>query len=416
MRRIVLLFLFFIFIPTVGYGWLGQSATNLKDSNATFSYDTDNEVWESNKGVSIEGTGNYISINDNDALMQTIDDDFVLSSNGDIQTIGTIYERSLIGHWNFTDLNNSSYLDFTATTNGSVSYKTGCLHLADGSSDYVSVADPYDHLDLTGDMSITAWVRINDLTDDGCIVSKGDTALSNRSYMLRYNASQTKFSCAYDGMSYIYSTTTVSPMTWYFVTMTRDGDTVYLYVDGTLEASGTDTDTPPSSSGSPLIIGANSWGLSDSIEGCIDDVRIFDRVITDKEIASIYEERNHTKTHSFQVIFPNPNELQSTQDAWEIVFLDSIQFPHGITVNQVIITVRDTSVVTTVNIEDWDDLAGTTVNTIETMTTANDSNYKYEDNYISYSDISENHYIMADLDSVVHDSLTVKIYYEENLQ
>ena len=306
MRRIVLLFLFFIFMPTVGYGWLGQSATNLKNSNATFSYDTDNEVWESNKGVSIEGTGNYISINDNDGLMQTIDDDFVLSSeNGKVQVKGFIYDRQLLGYYKFNkDYEDSSGYDNDGASNGNATVTNKVLELPDGTSDYCSIADSYDHFNIYGssgnetnaNMSVTAWVRISDVADDGCICSKGDTVSSNRTWIFRYHASQGKFSCAYEGLSYIYSTTTIVVDTWYFVAMTREWDStnsryeVKLYVDGQLEATGTDTDHPPSSSGKPVIIGANSWGLTDSIEGYIDEVRIYSRCLEPYEIRLLYND------------------------------------------------------------------------------------------------------------------------------
>ena len=270
-------------------------------------------------------------------------------------------------------------------------------------------------------MSVTAWVLINDLSDDGCIVSKGDTTFTNRTYILRYHASQTKFSCAYEGMNYIYSTTTVSKGVWYFVCMTREWSgssyTVKLYVNGQLETTGTDIDLPPSSSGKPVIIGANAWGLSDSIEGLIDDVRIYNRTISDLEISTIYNQHNYPEIHSFRQIYPNPNELQSVLDAWEIAYIDSVQFPHGITVTKLSISTRDTTVVTSVAFEDWDGLAGTTVNNIDTVSSANDSSYTYEDTYINNtSNISKGHYVMADLDSVIHDSLSVRVYYLTNVE
>jgi len=73
---------------------------------------------------------------------------------------------------------------------------------------------------------------------------------------------------------------------WHLVTGTYDGTTGRLYVDGSLVA--TDTFTAPSNSTLPLYIGryygANGYGWT----GGIDEVRLYNRALSDAEVAQLY--------------------------------------------------------------------------------------------------------------------------------
>jgi len=98
-----------------------------------------------------------------------------------------------------------------------------------------------------------------------------------------------------DADAYLYSSTIVSIGVWYHVIVTRDTSSgMVLYVANTSEDSNSETGNPTASS------------LSDSLarfetnyyQGAIDDVRIYDRVITTEERALIYNSGNGTEDSS----------------------------------------------------------------------------------------------------------------------
>lgn len=67
----------------------------------------------------------------------------------------------------------------------------------------------------------------------------------------------------------------------------RPGKEVALYINGNLMDSVPTTITQIASNGTPLRIGARAdWARAGLWSGLIDEVRIFDRVLTDSEIAA----------------------------------------------------------------------------------------------------------------------------------
>ena len=87
-------------------------------------------------------------------------------------------------------------------------------------------------------------------------------------------------------------TSTLNNNTWYFVTITRDQTQTTLYLNGNLDGTG----TPGANPSNPLIIG-NLYSLAGnySFSGQIDEVRVFNHVLSSGEIQMLYYS-NLTKT------------------------------------------------------------------------------------------------------------------------
>jgi hypothetical protein len=79
----------------------------------------------------------------------------------------------------------------------------------------------------------------------------------------------------------------ISPGDWQFVAGTYDGATGTLYVDGQVVAS--DAFGPPGTVSLPVNIGAYAGGGS-GWKGRIDEVQIFNRVLSATELRGLYEE------------------------------------------------------------------------------------------------------------------------------
>jgi hypothetical protein len=86
---------------------------------------------------------------------------------------------------------------------------------------------------------------------------------------------------------------------WHFATVTSNGDELNLYVDGVLNATAAVT-VDMANLGSNLYIGQYGGGTL-QWNGCLDDVRIYDRALSAEEILELYEEGR-----SYKATAPNP--------------------------------------------------------------------------------------------------------------
>ena len=77
--------------------------------------------------------------------------------------------------------------------------------------------------------------------------------------------------------------------TWYHFAGTFDGDTLRVYVDGVLEGE-SEIGIPIAGSDLDLWIGADDFGRpTDAFPGLIDEVRLYDRALTEAEIQEVIE-------------------------------------------------------------------------------------------------------------------------------
>ena len=158
-----------------------------------------------------------------------------------------------------------------------------------GSNNYVDLGNPAP-LQLTGSMTWSAWVKAAaNPPDDGEIISKSDSASGWQSKSSPDTGSHT-FGVAVSGgvnaRAQRYSTTVRSLNVWYYVAGVYDAAarTLDIYVNGVRD-NGTLSGTIPSSQVNSAVnvnIGRRSEGFY--FNGIIDEVRIYNRALSQTEI------------------------------------------------------------------------------------------------------------------------------------
>jgi hypothetical protein len=156
----------------------------------------------------------------------------------------------------------------------------------DGVNDLVTIADAND-LDLSTGMTLEAWVRPSTINGWETAVMKERTG--GLAYSL-YGGSPSGPPAGYitrAGTTSDIGAVGASALplnTWSHVATTYDGAVVRVYVDGTLVASQAAVGSIIGSA-SPLRIGGNTiWG--EFFNGLIDEVRVYNRVLSAAEILS----------------------------------------------------------------------------------------------------------------------------------
>ncbi|MFB0555793.1 MAG: LamG-like jellyroll fold domain-containing protein [Phycisphaerae bacterium] len=202
----------------------------------------------------------------------------------------------LVAHWKFDDgagniAADSSGNGHNGTLVGDTSWVDGIDGGAlafDGDGDYVDNGKNPD-FDITQQITVSAWIKVNAFDRDWqAIIAKGD-----RAWRLQRNAGESTLEFACSGLvvpgtdwGQIYGTTNVNDGHWHHIAGIYDEEKLYLYIDGSLDAS---AEAPGNIrvNDEPVYIGENSQTPNRFWNGLIDDVRIYSYALSAEEISEI---------------------------------------------------------------------------------------------------------------------------------
>ncbi len=161
-----------------------------------------------------------------------------------------------------------------------------------GSNGWLYRTCPVSSTDTT---TLMGWIYSNSSSQRTTLIYLGNSGINGYGITLDYcnNGSllSDNLSVVAGGVAWVVCNTSYHFPTgqWHHVALTRIGTNFTLYLDGAVKATGTATINPIS--GPLCIAGSNINGyLSQSLNGNIDDVRIYKRALTLSEINSIYNE------------------------------------------------------------------------------------------------------------------------------
>jgi Concanavalin A-like lectin/glucanases superfamily len=176
------------------------------------------------------------------------------------------------------------FLFYVSASNAAITF--------DGVDDYVSIGDK-TQLKITGEITISVWVKGNAQQNKG-IVSKYSATSAQRGYLLASEnvANSQKITWYYQRSAGSFNaddtlttSTNVLDGTWHHIVATFLPSTyARIYVDGILNASDTTTiQSAIVNNTAPVQIGLHD--TSTNFNGSIDDLRIYNRALTETEIA-----------------------------------------------------------------------------------------------------------------------------------
>jgi hypothetical protein len=212
---------------------------------------------------------------------------------GDLWSFNT---GRLVAWWKLDDGSGKTAADSSGfgrngTLAGDVSWADGITGGAlafDGNGDYVDMGkDP--GFDITNQITVLAWIKVGAFDKDWqTIVAKGD-----RSWRLQRNQGENTLEFACSGLVVpgsdwgpIYGNINVNDGHWHHVTGVYDQEKIYLYIDGSLDASAAAPGTIRVNE-APVYIGENSQMPNRFWNGMIDDVRIYNYALSAEEISEI---------------------------------------------------------------------------------------------------------------------------------
>jgi hypothetical protein len=193
--------------------------------------------------------------------------------------------------------NNNNGVISGATLSSDIFGHPKCAYYFNGLNNYISLK-PADNFVGLNNYSISLWVKPTVITTNGGGVIYG---LGSSSYGpvhgLTYQSSATLFSGSYNvGTNPIQSyskSCCYNPNNWIYVVVTRDNSIINLYIDGILIPSqatsminGQNADYG-SSPFAAILGGRSSLDSQNFFTGVIDEVRVYNRVLSENEITTL---------------------------------------------------------------------------------------------------------------------------------
>jgi hypothetical protein len=276
--------------------YLGTSYEDVNDANATITlgvYKGRRDVNNYDPNGLLPGKTYYWRIdevNDSNEIWK-----------GDVWSFTTWAQfiPNLVSWWMFDEGQGSTAYDSAGNNDGTVNgaaWTTGQVNGAldfDGSNDYVSV--PHDPtLDITGDITIAAWILFERAgAYEGIVTKCVGSGSQNVPYDFRtHNISQPQLAFVRAdaiGHERVYSTEFIPTGQWHHVLVRVENKVPDFYIDGLITGKYKDVvfTMTPTGNTKPVLIGRRDDGLY--FDGLIDDVRIYDRALSGEEIWEVYQ-------------------------------------------------------------------------------------------------------------------------------
>jgi hypothetical protein len=187
----------------------------------------------------------------------------------------------------------------TLTNNGATAYATGKINngadIEYNNNNYFSITHASQSgLNITGDLSISCWVKPESFTENAVLVAKGGASVNNGYNLILLTSGKIAsdiFEANGSDDSYVRTSDVLSTGTWYYITMTYTASTgkILIYINGSLANLEVDTQNATSiyANTDPFTIGSGSTG-SNSYDGIIDEVGVWNRILTSTEITALY--------------------------------------------------------------------------------------------------------------------------------
>ncbi|HUU18755.1 MAG TPA: LamG domain-containing protein [Sedimentisphaerales bacterium] len=225
--------------------------------------------------------------------------DAINTYKGDVWSFMTgpaITDLGLLGWWKFDEGQGSVAFDWSGHSNhgtlvGGPQWVAGNIDGAlefDGTDDYVDLNDPLE-LQIMGNITLAAWIKSDDVGGERNIIAKGYVFDPHGEIRLQLNGSNYNFGSLDSGGQHEVSDDSADADIgkWVHLAGTYDGSLWNLYRNGQLVNSAEDSvGAVPVAVG--WSIGSRGGDMIDQLfDGLIDDVRIYNRALTQAEIAEI---------------------------------------------------------------------------------------------------------------------------------
>jgi len=202
-------------------------------------------------------------------------------------------DKGLVGYWDMDEGKGAIIADKSGNGNNGLlsngpkwaaGHNGGALQF-DGKDDYVNCGTS-SSLDIVNDITIEAWIKIPAvLSNHQMIFNRGVTGTDGYQFLVYYNTGQLMVGTFNNNYQWFGGNSRIPVGTWAHVVFTRNNSNdAVLYINGVVDKVG--TLAAPKSANRPALIGTTQYPP----KGFIDDIRIYNRVLSAEEVRYHYNE------------------------------------------------------------------------------------------------------------------------------
>ena len=192
------------------------------------------------------------------------------------------------------DMAESASAEVEVVTNQPAGYSGKSRDFEYADTEYLSVAADGTALDINGaqDLTIVFWVRFETVGPSDCLAGIWNLGAASRQYSIWIDSGgDLGFFLSNLGSDTVSAAATAPGAgTWHHVAGLYDASEtdMFLYVDGGCVATNTSAPASIYNGDGAFVIGATDGTTSYSTDGMIDEVAVFNRLLTPAEITEIY--------------------------------------------------------------------------------------------------------------------------------
>ncbi|MDD5431137.1 MAG: LamG domain-containing protein, partial [Candidatus Pacebacteria bacterium] len=208
-------------------------------------------------------------------------------------------DSSLIGYWTFDEGSGSTVYDssgngYNGAWESTIAYSTGKVGPYAGSFPGTNGVDvsvsSSAFLSLTSNITVSGWIK--PVVIAGCastIIGWGYDYTNGKGYLFYLDSAYYSTSLRLNGAGGLVvksDPSSISDNVWVYVTATYDGHFGKVYINGLQQNIGSYSTAISNTSTTPSIGGVNGGGR---YQGLIDDLRVYNRVLSAAEILALYD-------------------------------------------------------------------------------------------------------------------------------
>lgn len=213
-------------------------------------------------------------------------------------------------YFDFEDVSNNLVIDKSIRQRNGIIYgdnnitsgKFGKSFLFNGNN-YIKVSS----FNIPSSITISAWVNLRNFgsgNDEDNIIRKGDSYgdtkeswllnIKDRKIFFVPKDSQAYSPCSSQSNNCVLGDTLLKENEWYHIAGVYDGSNIKIYINGVLEKTKSSIQGIAQSN-KDIYIGGKPSLSSDMLEGFIDELRIYNRALSDREILNLYNFDNSSQ-------------------------------------------------------------------------------------------------------------------------